>query len=148
MITSPVKLMEFIKEALGTHISNESIKAELSAGPTKPSMLKVHNIKAPKRPHLAPETELKKCRDTLALVQVTLANSQEENRALQVQMFQLRQENESLLIELLRQRESNGHNNKIILGLLDQIAGICYEGSSVECDCAAKDSTQKTNSAK
>jgi hypothetical protein len=142
-ITSLAKLLEFMKDALGHNSKVDSVRAELSSGPSKPIMSKAHSVRAPKRPHLAPDNELRKSKDNMARLQVELTNCQEENRALQDQAIQLKQENEALLIELLRERESKGMNNKIILGLIDQIAGVCYEGTICECNCGAKEADSK-----
>lgn len=144
-ITSPAKLVEFMKEALGTHIVIDTIREGLSSGPTKPTMSKVHLPSAPKRPHLAPESDLKKCKDKLVETQVNLFNSEEVAKVLHNHNNQLKQENEELLIELFREREHSGHIKKIILGLIDQIATICSEGCSCNCSCEQKDSTKKTD---
>lgn len=147
-ITSPAKLLDFMKEALGYNMKVDSIRADLASGPAIPTMRKAHLPSMPNRPHLAPESELRKCKDKLAETQVSLAGHEEVAKALEQHNLQLKEENETLLLELMRERELSGKNKKIILGLLDQIIEICYDGCWCDCNYAPRDSTCKTEKPK
>jgi hypothetical protein len=147
-ITSPAKLLDFMKEAIGHNIKDDSIRTELASGPTKPSMSKAHLPSAPKRPHLTTDSELKKSMDRLVETKISLAGRQEVSKALEQRNEQLKQENETLLLELMHERELSGKNKKIILGLLDQIVEICYDGCWCDCNYAPRDSTCKTEKPK
>lgn len=124
-ITSPIKLAELIKEALGANIKDPIKRSHLMQGPTKPSISQTHIANSPKRPHLITLDSVKMSQEKLADAKEIIISREEEIRLLRDQVCKLRTELGELYLCLFRDREASNERKKRTLRLTEQIASTC-----------------------